>query len=174
MATAKELAVFYTKLAENDNGFKYNSTHVDTMGGPNLYTVPDCMKYFEINPPKPKVKKIDLSVCIKSGIDMEFADEDTDADKWWVVGKLSAIKVYEKLYYVDEQGANFRFCRVRQNHWHSWQGGSCPLPEGLNVDYRLRGSIYISPKTEKSWQHDGTATDIIAFKVIGTLEDWEY
>lgn len=57
-----------------------------------------------------------------------------------------------------------------------WQGGECPLPEGVNVVMHLRdGRTLSGPATEFGWEHidhcDGS--DIVGYSVSGLADGWE-
>jgi hypothetical protein len=165
------IASFYQELADNDNGFTYESSQVDYMPGPNLDTVDKCIKFWKVNPPKPKFKTIDLSIMVGSDIDMEFGGNEFN----WI----SQLVKIDKGYYSKHSGAGwYDNCRIRQNHWHSWQGGECPLPEGLFLDVITRNSVKARRvklyNTSQYWFHSQSATDIIAFKVIGTVDGYTY
>ena len=78
--------------------------------------------------------------------------------------------------------SSFFSCRVRENHWHSWTGGECPLPEGLKIEVLLRSGatgIKNVGSLNLQWEHyhcdlQTCLTDIIAFKVLGVADGWEY
>ena len=124
--------------------------------------------------PKPKKKIIDLSKMVGSDIDMEFWDTLPSI----YVGKLEKILDLSPKQYCRKNGINFDNCRVRQDHWHSWQGGECPLPEGLKGEIKNReGSIQsytFSAIPDKRWLSDGANNNIIAFKVLGVAGGWRY
>jgi len=112
---------------------------------------------------KPKKKIIDLSMMVGSDIDMEVS----------YTNDFSRAEII-KYNIHTAQNANFR---IRQDHWHSWQGGDSPLPEGLDIrllsrngdDTKASNSKYINFR----WEH-GFIDDIIAFKVIGTADNARY
>lgn len=145
----------------------------------NKGVIPLCLKCTHYRQPTedlftPKQKKIiDLSVCIESGIDMEFSDDGSFMIIDTLVNTCSVNKVYR-----TSHSSLFNKCRVRQDHWHSWQGGyKCPLPEGLKVElmYRNRGKGQHSPAyTELDWNHNDSVYDIIAFKVISVADGYKY
>ena len=118
---------------------------------------------------KPKIKEINLSHLIGSDIDMEFSDN-------LIVDKLIKIDGF----YRNLSGTAWIKCRVRENHWHNWNGGECPLPEGLNIIVKFRdGTESIENMMYfgvTNWIHTGLIPncDFIAFKVIGTKDGWEY
>lgn len=129
---------------------------------------------------KSALKPVDLSVLIKSGIDCEFSDAGFkgECDRY-PVGPLTHITEGTPNKYWINAGCFFTSCRPRKNHWHNWQGGECPLPEGLLVEVRRRdGSLY-SSNTVKNvglrWlgKKDVISQyDIIAFHVIGLADGY--
>ena len=134
---------------------------------------------------KPEKKPIDMSVLIQSGIDCEFWSK-LDIGKH--IGKLSRTQTTTGIgqEYLKSDGSGglkiYTRCSPRMgDHWHSWQGGECPLPEGLIIKTRLR----CRGKSIKEFKHINTLrwhwdhpewddTDIIAFKVIGLAEGWAW
>lgn len=75
------LGRWYTEAGENNNGWKVvlgDGSIKDGMLGPHIDS--DLSKYI-INEPKPENKIIDMSVCIKSGIDVEFSQNIN----WWYI-----------------------------------------------------------------------------------------
>ena len=123
----------------------------------------------------PKKKKIiDLLKMVGSDIDCEFASMSNNFYRW--ASKLKEINDY----YVSEAGAGYHCCRIRENHWHSWQGGECPLPEGLYIEVIFRNGEegdtegYYNSGWNINWHHQSGTYDIIAFKVIGVADGWKY
>lgn len=124
--------------------------------------------------PEPKYKKIiDLSKVVGSDIDCEFLRPD---------GSLIGIN---KLTNICGDGINETYessgiyttkCRIRQDHWHSWQGGSCPLPEGLEIELLFRGGKHekLTDYIYDRWSDDDDNYDIIAFKVLCTAPGYKY
>ena len=112
---------------------------------------------------KPKLKPVDLSVLIDSGIDCEFTDHH--GAKY--LSNLSHINHIVPDKYRLEHVGFFKQCRPRLNHWHSWQGGECPLPEGLVVEVMQRGVKFtgVNPVVDLRWEHSGVEHDIIAFRI---------
>ncbi len=122
---------------------------------------------------RPKLKPVDLSVLIESGIDCEFGEEE----KEWIPGKLHSMRTRSPLYgerYTDTWN---KYCRPRMNHVHAWTGGDCPLPEGLVVSVHTRNGILCLRESYDTdyWGHRNNADrkwDIIAFEVIGLADGW--
>lgn len=114
---------------------------------------------------------VDLSVLIKSGIDCEFSDI-IERDGWCVGREGGLHGIYDRTSYYD--GADiWSKCRPRMNHWHSWQGGECPLPEGLMVQVK-KWSVHnphvyteIIPSEDWRTKKPHQMSTIIAFKVTG-------
>ena len=121
------------------------------------------------------MKKIDLAPCIKSGIDMEFA-QNLDYDVW-DVGALTGINKNTDVWrpYIKSHTKCYYHCRPRMNHWHSWKGGECPFPEGFEFEVRLRDEEVTSSWGRWLYDPEGELEhyDIIAFRIIGTAEGWE-
>jgi hypothetical protein len=117
---------------------------------------------------KKKKKVIDLSVLINS-IDCEF----------WNLGSKN-IKI-DKLVSISDDGLVFRptnlhgttYCQPRMDHWHSWSGGDCPLPEGFIVEARYRNGDTGKPQ-HGYWRLCHHQKDIIAFRITGRHEDYIY
>jgi len=159
-------AKFWTELAENKNGvtskdyshYKYPIIDLDITR----------LKNFKVNPPKPKVKKIDLSIVITSQIDMEFG-------LGLQISKLKAIQYNATSKYVSTNDNLYEQCRVRQDTWHSWQGGECPIPEGLVIAYQHVNSYYQIATMHNIGKYDDGILDwkaITAFKITGTADGW--
>jgi len=186
---ALALSEWYAELADNDNGFTYISSYspqgiisnISTELKSNLMIdhpdIESDLSKYKVNPPKPALLRIDLSVLVGSDIDCEFNDfDDTDDNEWFI----DTLKATENDYYLSRH-TGWNYCRVRENHWHYWGGNwYCPLPKGLNIELRTRnGSIknvkdYISLGgwRHRKWvQYDD---DIIGFRVLGVAEGWEY
>jgi len=71
---------------------------------------------------------------------------------------------------------HYKYCRPRMNHWHAWNGGDCPLPEGLIVDARLRDD-YLSENANTNsliWTKNTGHNNVIAFKVTGIAEGYRW
>jgi hypothetical protein len=178
MATPEELSEWYAKLVKNANGFHIIAT--DVSQGPNLG---NNINNFTINPPETPNKKVNLSACIESGVDMEFAIDNSD---WSFIAPLKKDAAFKLTPYVPTihlKGENryFKYCRVRQDHWHTHQGSNkCPIPNGLIIIIQFIGNSGIIETTEQvtdyfyngdhsiAWKH------VTAFRVIGPTKGWKY
>ena len=119
----------------------------------------------------PEKKPIDLSVLSESGIDCEFSHAGND--DWYPFGGLS--KIVKNRYRTNpDHDGSYAQCRPRMGgHWHNWQGGECPLPEGLVVEVMLRNKKKITAGaggSRATWAHIWDDSDIIAFKVIAVAD----
>lgn len=114
---------------------------------------------------KPKKKAVDLSVLIRSGVDCEFADNPEF--KVPTVEFLNSTSGRIKKYGSSVHSC-FQYCRPRMNHWHYWDGGECPLPEGVLVEVKdgLGGWGRCRSTSLGIWVNP------IAFKVIGLQEGY--
>ena len=56
--------------------------------------------------------------------------------------------------------------------WIPWKGGVCPVQDGTKVDIRYRNGddngneSYCWCAEDHDWQHDGSAYDIVAYRVV--------
>lgn len=123
-------------------------------------------------PPKPEFKYVGLECLIASGVDCEFKDELPEE---WMVGRLISIDESKKEPYLTDI-EKYEHCRPRMNHWHSWQGGECPLPEGLVISMILRSGQRVNDAapTYQLWTYVHNDTDIIAFKITGLQSNFKY
>jgi len=167
---ALRLSELYKELAEKGTKFEYNRSKEgwgNHLTCPNLDSDLDKWRVAE-----KQDEIIDMSCLVGSDIDMEFGEGT-------YVAKLKSInpKVVSK--YTSEKGNMYKECRVRQDTWLSWQGGECPLPEGLEVEVEYRNEGFQSKAstyhtTRWDWGHCGGEWDIISFKVLGVCEGWKY
>lgn len=121
---------------------------------------------------KPKKKVVDLSVLIASGIDVEVSVSDR-----WRTGKLESI--VNGYYLIEGNSRGLAKCRPRMNHIHAWQGGECPLPEGLLVRVYFRNAnnkVGLATDFKDLWYLNAALddNDIIAFEVLGLAEGWQW
>ena len=120
---------------------------------------------------KPEKKPIDLSVLIQSGIDCVFWDGSIG-----VLSEISSAPQYHMRVGTEKSHGYTPYseCRPRMNYWHNWQGGDCPIPEGLAVLVTYRSGrehpIVSGSVIEHRWEHTGSPLDIIAFKVVGVID----
>jgi len=130
--------------------------------------------YGKLKPIKPKPKKIDMSVCIESGIDCEFSEyHDFRRDTNSSVGKLSLIDMDSKYPFEFDNGDNCKeHCRPRFNHIHASPTGfvEMPLPEGFEIKAWYRDDeidvLTTTMYNDMSW---GT---VIMFQVTGIQENY--
>ena len=125
-----------------------------------------------LEPVKPELKKIDMSRCIESGIDMEF---DLSGSTPIRISKLSSIDSSAFPFNFDSDDSCSETCRPRMNHIHACIDGfdKCPLPDGFKIKVYLRDGDTIGNDEITSWIHHGFAGDIIAFEVTGIADGWE-
>lgn len=122
-------------------------------------------------------KPVDLSVLIKSGIDCEFVYSNaTNHRDRLIIEKLTEITSNDyATRYVNSNEKAHLYCKPRMNHWHYWDGGDCPLPEGIKVSVKtLRCAAYDGDCLSFSWGRKIRAVDgnIIAFKVLGLADGY--
>ena len=127
--------------------------------------------------PKPVIKKIGLYPIIKSGIDVEVSK---DNETWKVTQLTNVTQACDVRKYANHLRNWYPYCRIRENYWHSWNGGDCPLPEGLNIIVKFRGGTNsienMTYHNVDNWNHNNRMpqVDVIAFKVIGPAKGYEY
>ena len=124
---------------------------------------------------RPKLKPVDLSVLIESGIDCEFSKDE--AFEYFHIDKLSALGETHSDNYPSfirsRTMTRMLCCRPRMNHLHAWAGGQRPLPEGVKVKVYLRDDTStMGDALHMEWDHmkGGSRfsySDIIAFEVLG-------
>ncbi len=166
---AAKLAEMYQTIADNVSSyFEYmvNGNWGEAMSSPSL---PNDLSKWRVHVP-PKKQVIDLSVLIKSQIDCEFSTNPDHVH----ISKLSAITDGGN-YIASLTEFTYKRCRPRMNHLHAWQGGECPLPEGLEVKLYFRDSDF-SPQDlalkEYDWGHSNDRGDIMAFEILSKLDGW--
>jgi len=133
-----------------------------------------------------KLKKIDMSVCIESGIDCEFSEDGFEQpvenqyyDKTvYCIDKLFNIggRESEHRHISMIHGTNnwFEYCRPRMNHTHSsptmWD--KCPLPEGFIITTWLDGCSEVGVEGQKEYSSN-VWSRIHMFQVTGIAEGYE-
>ena len=109
-------------------------------------------------------KKIDMSVCIESGIDCEFNDHSFSMTPH-NIGGLRVISTDDKPYHAES--FSFRHCRPRFNHIHAVDGAfnKQPLPDGFEVMvFFVNGEVYQGEPREFDWDK------INRFKMLKMLD----
>ena len=121
-----------------------------------------------------KPKKIDMSICIESGIDCEFSDMTETSSSRRYFSKLLHIgndSAYGR-FFKSGQHQNFLRCRPRMNHIHASPAGwiTCPIPEGFIINYwNTNNTVYTNMITykEKHWKA------ITMFQITGIQGGWK-
>jgi len=177
---ALKLSALYKELAEKGTHLQFDDGIKDTNWIDAKAYIPDMTSNLDLFRVAEKQDKIiDMSCLVGSDIDCELG-YPAPYTSGYTITKLKVI--------VEERGEikynngcqNYSTCRVRQDHWHSWQGGDkCPLPEGLDCKFKFRGlhdaeGYSHSVNSDNSWQHTDSDLDIIAFKVLGIAEGYKY
>ena len=118
-------------------------------------------------------KKIDISVFVGSGLDMEFGGLEHTA-----IGKLVCIHPGDDVIYAAENKGMWTKCRPRLNHIYACPNrfDKCPLPEGLRVKlyHRDGNEVIVESIIGVNWYHNGECDDIIAFEIISLADGWEW
>lgn len=73
----------------------------------------------------------------------------------------SGISCYARLY-----------CIAPNQPWTVWQGGECPIPDGLEFEVITRAGLNIISLIscyELRWEHEDIGTDIIAYRLTGKV-----
>ena len=122
---------------------------------------------------KPKLKKIDMSVCIESGIDCEFSDLKSDYGHTYIGNLLNIISGIEDKYVAKID--NYSYCRPRMNHVHGCPDGfdKCPLPEGFEVRYWWPVGLHNIADSRMIVNDNTQWQDITHFEVTGIADGWE-
>lgn len=54
--------------------------------------------------------------------------------------------------------------------WIEWNGGDCPVGDGVRVEYRRRSDVGFEKNRDPAcllrWDHAGTSGDIVAYRVV--------
>lgn len=119
---------------------------------------------------KPKLKPVDLSVLIESGIDCEFSSHEFRDPS---IGKLSGVAItHYQRYRSNGPVSGYDHCRPRMNHIHAWQGGECPVPEGLIIGiYSTFGGIRAEQQVVVG-QNSIDWHSVVAFEVLGLADGY--
>lgn len=175
-----EIAVLLTEAADAGRPLEWRGPYGDDSleGGKWQKTerftprVDQPMACWRVAPP-PAKKVIDLSVLVGSGVDCEFWDEEGEV----LIGALTHSFDGSGPYQCDKR-LWFPHCQPRMNHWHSWQGGECPLPEGFVVEAYTRTGRLL-PEAEATtlrwrWRYSypHNDPDIITFRVLRKADDY--
>lgn len=54
-----------------------------------------------------------------------------------------------------------------------WQGGECPIPDGVRFEVHFRNNSVCGARyaaSELAWGHNGSALDIIGYRILGPAE----
>ena len=113
-------------------------------------------------------QKIDMAVCIDSGIDCEFLIPNTE-DKW-SMDILREIRDSTSIYGTRRHNGMYELCRPRMNHIHASPTGweTCPLPEGFVIRGYSDGCSFDIPNYFTNWNE---ATPML--QVTGIAEGYE-
>jgi len=121
----------------------------------------------------PKKKKvIDWQTVIDNQLDCVF--KNTKGTTPGFIGKLAEVHINERLYpFTATSRATFKCCEIRQEPVF-WQGGECPLPEGLEVKifFRNINEISCTDYTILSWKLENMMSDIIGYQVLGLADGY--
>ena len=110
-----------------------------------------------------------MTVCIESGIDCEFKDND-DTDEWHV-DKLIQLEGGK---FLDPRADAWCNCRPRMNHIHASPTGwdKCPLPEGFVIKFWDCDGTYQETNEPTKLPFWGK-NQITMFQVTGIAEGYE-
>lgn len=165
-AKAKWLSEFYAQVAEGgEPQYKYSGGWATTEGGPNLHSNKDDRRI------KPALKVIDMSALIGSGILCVFGDGESAANIGYLRGVDGVYKCKTSM--GTAKFTSHSSCVPQMNHWHHWDGGDCPLPEGFTGRAKRRDGLVMEQEPHHRWKHSGLDTDIIAFSVTGIAEGYK-
>jgi len=124
----------------------------------------------KLESPNYELKKIDMSVCIESGIDCEFTDNERFYNS--TISKLTKSNI---IYWTEK---NKKQCRPRMNHIHASPTGwdKCPIPKGFNIKIYWVTSQYMPLACEEFstyYEMERSWSNIVMFEVTGIAEGWE-
>jgi NOL1/NOP2/fmu family ribosome biogenesis protein len=114
---------------------------------------------------KPKLKLVDMSKLPKG----------TMTDHGEVVhNKFGAISCY---FVGDLNLSHPKAQKIRiteQTEFTFWQGGECPVPDGLRFEVKTRGgaSFGCLKPSGLRWSHETEPTDIIGYRIIAVADGW--
>ena len=134
-------------------------------------------------PPKPELKLVDMSKLPK-GSWVTTASMD-----FIVLGPqphtIKLLRTLSHANYVVYAWPEAVLRITEQKEFTYWGGGACPVPDGVRVEVVLRRRygqgdrapttefIYVDRNTGTThWPHDGTDSDIIAYRILGLAYGW--
>lgn len=129
--------------------------------------------------PKPKQKIVKLEEMVGSDIDMEFSNMAIPFIHTHdiYIGKLTGFdeSIPDKKFYIKDKVGKHYKCRIRQDHWHHWNGDECPLPEGfeIEIEYYDRDDGELIREGLNNYRNMGWS-NITGFKVLGTADNTIY
>jgi len=123
---------------------------------------------------KPKLKLIDMAKLPK-GTMVETGDHVTGEHVYEVMmthrdGTLGCWNVSHQT--IHRHTSELRI--AKQKEFTYWDGGDCPVPEGVRVEVALRDGlpIFVVETHEFRWTHFGTPDDIIGYRIVGVAKGW--
>lgn len=58
---------------------------------------------------------------------------------------------------------------VREEEWIKWGGGECPVPDGTEIEYKMRDDLnpyYRKSSESLGWEHINMGGDIVEYRII--------
>jgi hypothetical protein len=121
---------------------------------------------------KIQTKKIDMTACIESGIDCEFALKGADFIYLGMLDNICTKTVHK--YQETSTEVCYNQCRPRMNghiHANPWKYNKQPIPDGFKLEVYIlteKGRILVVTTTS----HATKWKDVIMFEVIGIAEGY--
>ena len=118
-----------------------------------------------------------MDCLIGTDIDCEFYNMKDSAVKPHevTIGKLTGYDNSTNTKYPRcGKVAKFHRVRVRQDNWHVWDRTACPLPKGLQGEYRIIENERLIRKYSSTDLYNADWRLIIAFKVTGLAKGYKY
>lgn len=113
------------------------------------------------------IKIIDMSQC---KVDMQHRELDGAGNEIWNICESPKI--------LNLSDSDLDDYRVRQNHYFGWEGGECPLPDGLllKITNHFASGDVLNICSIKAFSHetDFSCPSLTGFKVLGVANGYAY
>lgn len=129
---------------------------------------------------EPEKKKLDWSkIPVNTVVSVSYDGEHWSPRRFLRQAIDGGFEVFANGTSKDTGEVNFSYkhCKlIEQTTFTFWHGGGCPLPHGVMVGIVFRnGNVGENQKaTDYVWLHNSDDDDIIAYRIIGLADGWEY
>lgn len=178
LASGEAQAGWWRWEAQLSNSSTWENTTTPLWSTSHAYRCFMTDKHPNYQPPKPKLKLIDMEKLPKGSVVCHKAAPSKSLTVWgYDAGVMVMHRDDDGVFVYSREIGDLRI--AEQKTFTYWGGGECPVPDGLKVEFVFRrGNVFVcraDPDGSPYWGScppQSRDAEVIAYRIIGVAPGW--